>query len=128
MALLRRQEPEPGGRLLAAVLVTEEVVEGRHRLLLQRSGYVGVQVQRDADLAVSEHLADHFGMDTQLQQQCRHAVAEVMRAHAGRAARFSSGWKSRGRKLDGLIGRPTWFGNISPLSSHAVPAKRRSWA
>jgi hypothetical protein len=58
---------------LAAVLVTKRS-SSRYRLLLHRSGYVGIQVQRDADLAVPEHLADHFEMDVQLKQQRRGAV------------------------------------------------------
>ena len=49
--------------MFAAELVAEEVVEGRHRLLLHRSGYVRVEVEGDADLAVPEHLTDHLGMD-----------------------------------------------------------------
>ncbi len=67
--------------MLAAELVFEETVEGRYRLLLHRSGYVRVEVQRDADLAVAEHLADHLGMDAQLEQQRRRAVAQVVEAH-----------------------------------------------
>lgn len=41
----------------------EQVVECGHRLLLHRNGYVGVEVEGDADLAVTEHLADDLRMD-----------------------------------------------------------------
>ncbi len=63
--------------MFAAELIAEEVIEGRHRLPLHRTRYVRAEVQRDADLAVPEHLVDHLGVDAQLQQQRLGTVAQV---------------------------------------------------
>jgi hypothetical protein len=64
--------------MLQAELVAEEGIEGRHHLLLHRSGSMGVQVQRDTDLAVPEHLADDLRVDPQLQQKIEVDVAVLV--------------------------------------------------
>jgi hypothetical protein len=46
---------------------------------------MAVEVQRDSDLAVAEHLANYLWVDALLQEQGRGTVSQVMEANVGQA-------------------------------------------
>ena len=62
------------------VLLPKQAIQPRHRISLQRGHNVRVGIHCQADLTVTEQLLYYLRVHPDAQQQCRHAVAQIVKA------------------------------------------------
>ena len=91
------------------------------RVSLHRRRHVTVQVKRDADLRVTQHLRYDLGMDTSPEHQCGRGVPQIMEAYSANqraleVARTSCGVPKLHPYLDGCVAHQ---------DTVAIPAQQR---